>query len=175
MATPSTGAISMAQVNTEIGWPSNRTVSFNDAAVRALAGQGSGTISMSNMRGKTFWAFSANVTTQIYNATGYPGDNRVWRTTSVATQGLGRIPALSYYLEEDRLGVMNSPNLRMWSHNWNTVSVNTDVIRTVRYNGVDRAPLSRNSAGTNRYVTLISGSTGSVLGNAGAVRNFRVR
>jgi len=51
--TLSTGTISLSQVNTELGYSASATISLNDAAVRALAGVSSGTISMSNLQGKS--------------------------------------------------------------------------------------------------------------------------
>lgn len=53
MALPSSGAISMSQVNVELGKASNAAISMNDAAVRSLAGVASGAISMSNLLGKS--------------------------------------------------------------------------------------------------------------------------
>ena len=47
------GTISMSQVNTELGIPSTTTISLNQANVRSLAGVPSGTISMSNLQGKS--------------------------------------------------------------------------------------------------------------------------
>lgn len=52
MGLPSTGSISMSQVNTELKKASNAAISLNDSAVRKLAGKTSGTISMSDLRGK---------------------------------------------------------------------------------------------------------------------------
>lgn len=51
MALPSTGSISMSQVRTELG--RNNTITLNDSDVRSLAGRTSGTISMSDLRGKS--------------------------------------------------------------------------------------------------------------------------
>ena len=51
--TLSTGTISLSQVNTELGYSATATISLNDAAVRGLAGVSSGTISMSNLQGKS--------------------------------------------------------------------------------------------------------------------------
>ena len=48
-----TGTISMSQVNTELGLSSTTTISLNQTNVRTLAGVPSGTISMSNLQGKS--------------------------------------------------------------------------------------------------------------------------
>lgn len=53
MALPASGAISLANVNTELGVASNTTRSLNDAAVRSLFGKASGVISMSDGYGKS--------------------------------------------------------------------------------------------------------------------------
>ena len=49
-----TGTISMSQVNTELQKTSTATISLNDTNVRALAEKVSGTISMNDLRGKTY-------------------------------------------------------------------------------------------------------------------------
>ena len=51
MALPSIGSISMSQVRTELG--RSNTITLNDSDVRNLAGRTSGTISMSDLRGKS--------------------------------------------------------------------------------------------------------------------------
>lgn len=53
MALPSTGPLSMSQVNVELGYAANRQISLGDSAVRALAGRPSGSISFSHLRGKS--------------------------------------------------------------------------------------------------------------------------
>jgi len=60
MALPSTGPLSMSQVNTELGRSSNATISLGEAAVRALAGVPSGAISFQDLRGKSAMSVSAN-------------------------------------------------------------------------------------------------------------------
>lgn len=52
MALPSTGSISMSQVNTELKKSATAVISLNDANVRKLANKPSGTISMNDLRGK---------------------------------------------------------------------------------------------------------------------------
>lgn len=53
MALPSTGPISLANVNVELGLSSTTNISLNQTAVRTLAGKSSGTISMADLRGKS--------------------------------------------------------------------------------------------------------------------------
>jgi len=52
MALP-TGAISMSQVNTELGQPATNTISLGQTSVRALAGVPSGPISLASLHGKS--------------------------------------------------------------------------------------------------------------------------
>lgn len=53
MTLPSTGSISLSQVNTELNLTATSRISLNDSGVRSLAGVNSGQISMSNLRGKS--------------------------------------------------------------------------------------------------------------------------
>lgn len=55
MALPSTGLISLGMINTELTKTATTPISLNDAAVRLLAGKASGPISLSDLRGKTFY------------------------------------------------------------------------------------------------------------------------
>lgn len=62
MTLPSTGSISMGQVNTELGRSATASINLNDSAVRALAGKSSGAISMSDLQGKSSWALQTTIT-----------------------------------------------------------------------------------------------------------------
>lgn len=65
MGLPSTGSISMSQVNTELKKSATAVISLNDNDVRKLAGKSSGTINMGDLRGKKA---SENVTNyQVYS------------------------------------------------------------------------------------------------------------
>lgn len=71
MALP-VGTISMSQVNTELKNTATATISLNDAKVRSLAGRPSGTISMSDLRGKS-WTVPVNVI--VFNGNVTAGGN----------------------------------------------------------------------------------------------------
>ena len=58
MALQTTGPISFANINTELGVASTTTRSLNDTTSRTLAGVASGTISMSNFYGKSAVSWS---------------------------------------------------------------------------------------------------------------------
>lgn len=49
---PTTGRITLADINRELGRPVNAPITLNDPAVRALAGVQSGKISLGSLRGK---------------------------------------------------------------------------------------------------------------------------
>ena len=57
MALPSSGSISFSQVNVEILRSATAALSMNDATVRFVAGKSSGAISMSDLRGKSYYYF----------------------------------------------------------------------------------------------------------------------
>ena len=57
----SPNAISLNQVNTELGLSATAAITLNDSAVRALAGVASGAISMNNLRGKIYDAYRSSV------------------------------------------------------------------------------------------------------------------
>lgn len=56
MTTP-TGTIGLSDVNVELGRAYNTPINLNESAVRSLAGVPSGSISMENLRGKTYVQF----------------------------------------------------------------------------------------------------------------------
>lgn len=53
MTLPASGAISFADINTELGYAPNAAITLNDTAVRNLAGKPSGVISLSDLYGKS--------------------------------------------------------------------------------------------------------------------------
>jgi len=69
MALPSSGSISLSQVNTELGLSATAQISMNSSNVRTLFGKASGAISMADGRGKSN-AFQFNPTISA-NTTNY--------------------------------------------------------------------------------------------------------
>lgn len=74
MALPSSGAISMANINVELGKAASTLISLNDANVRTLAGKPSGTISFSDLLGKGWFNPFTSVT----------GGNRTYLSASTS-------------------------------------------------------------------------------------------
>ncbi len=78
MTLPASGAISLSQVNTELGLASTTTISLNNSNVRTLFGKPSGTISMSDGYGKSnrasaSYTFSAHTSNASLNVSGLSG------------------------------------------------------------------------------------------------------
>lgn len=75
MALPASGEITMAMINTELGYASNATISLNDTAVRNLAGKPSGQIAMNDFYGKSSiqWFFSRITPGYWWYQDGYDG------------------------------------------------------------------------------------------------------
>lgn len=87
MALPSSGSISLSQVNTELGLSSTAQISLNNSAVRTLFGKASGMIAMSDGYGKAnqfAFTISSNQTNanlaSLATAAGWNGSSKVVAT-----------------------------------------------------------------------------------------------
>ena len=87
MTLPASGAISMSQVNTELGYLSNAQRALGDTAVRTLFGIASGTISLNNGHGK-----SAGGSVVYYGCTS--GTNASTHYTWVVPTGVSSVSVL---------------------------------------------------------------------------------
>lgn len=86
MALPSSGSISLSQVNVELDLSPTATISFNDSAVRSLFGVSSGAISMSNGYSKSNTAYVNDVfSTYAYTGTG--ASNTIPVGVDISTKG----------------------------------------------------------------------------------------
>lgn len=120
MTLQTSGAISLSQVNVELGKTATATISLNDAAVRTLLGKPSGTISMQDAYGKSHTTFVntvARTSVNIYTLMGSPTkvadyifDNRAEIGASSASYALrtGKFPAGS------TLTIINKSYIRGW-------------------------------------------------------------
>lgn len=73
MALPTSGNITLAQVNTELGNSSSAAISLNNTNVRNLANKPSGAISMTDLYGATWIVISANTTNvNLFTLAGSP-------------------------------------------------------------------------------------------------------
>jgi hypothetical protein len=87
MALPSTGPLSMSQVNTELGRSSTATISLNESAVRTLAGVPSGAISFQNLRGKSALSVSATSVSGFNSGFAFSGPVSTDNTSTTVTGG----------------------------------------------------------------------------------------
>lgn len=101
MALPSSGAISISAINTEMGRASNASTNLNETPIRKLAGVLSGAISLSNFYGKARLVLTTADYMQTDASSGGGGVNGITVTSAVftpvrCTQGSVQIWGLAY-------------------------------------------------------------------------------
>jgi hypothetical protein len=126
MTLPSSGNITLAMVNVELGLPAGNPITLNDAAVRALAGVPSGAISMSDLWGKSHaWAYTMNVgftSAKSFTSYGYLGGSYGSMSSTVFGPTGGTINQLNWLSSTGLLylGVTGSPP----NSGWSSITVN---------------------------------------------------
>jgi hypothetical protein len=107
MALP-TGTISISQVNTELGRGATVSISLNETAVRSLAGVASGTISMNNLRGKTFAPTISISPDPLQTTIGGGGSVTSGAATATASGGAGGYTYAWAYVSGDSFTINSS-------------------------------------------------------------------
>lgn len=113
-----TGAISFSDINTEIVRPFNQPLSLNDGDVRIVAERPSGTISMSDLRGKSYYRITGG-------STNVSGTGR--------RSGGGSVTATSGIAELNVVGGQ-APLVYLWEYiSGDTLSINTPDVSTTTF------------------------------------------
>jgi hypothetical protein len=104
MTLPTSGAISLSQVNTELGYSSTAQISLNDSAVRTLFGESSGVVDFNNGHGKAnkfFFNISGGLNLNLHSlaiAAGWNQSSQLWATV---TGNIGSTSTGAYALTVD--------------------------------------------------------------------------
>jgi hypothetical protein len=104
MTLPSSGAISLSQVNTELGYSSTAQISLNDSAVRTLFGESSGVVDFNSGHGKAnqfFFNISGGQNLNLHSlaiAAGWNQSSQLWATV---TGNIGSTSTGAYALTVD--------------------------------------------------------------------------
>lgn len=146
-----TGQISMSQVNGELNRASTTTISLGESAVRSLAGVASGTISMSNLQGKSALSWSPDGSTDINNRTQLISD--VAHEDAEITITCTQSATWSY--------VKTGWATTTVANNASATSITFTVTSTFGQNRSGSVLLSSTASGVTKYwgLTLISDST----------------
>jgi hypothetical protein len=144
MTLPTSGAISLSQVNTELGLAANTAINLNQANVRALAGVASGAISMSNLYGKstltliaTFSVSLVRYPTSGYHAFSAAPDRFYWiKDTSLGTMLGYSTWEFVNTVYEPSSAYSNAIAVQLTGRSTPYTGVTTDSINAIEINGV---------------------------------------
>jgi hypothetical protein len=110
MTLPASGAISMSNINTELGRTSNASINLNDSTVRGLASKPSGAISLSDFYSKSYIVTSGlilHLDAGILSS--YPGSGTTW--TDLSGQGRNGTLTLGPTFSSDNGGSIQFDNV----------------------------------------------------------------
>ena len=165
MTLPASGAISLNQVNVELGLSGTASINMGSAAVRGLFGVASGTITMANGYGKS----SETILTSAGLVNGQPQRQQINVSSFISSGGTLRIPS----------------NIWVWSDNTGIAALTIDIPCTIINegkiigkggNGVGRAaglPGGRAINITSSGVTFTNASGAYIGGGGGAAGSSR--
>ena len=149
MALPSSGQITLNQVNVELGLSGTAQIGMNDAAVRALFGIASGEIEMSDGYGKS----SETTLTSAGNVNGQAQRQQITVSDFISSGGTLVIPS----------------NIWVWSDSPSTPALTIDVACTIRNEGkiIGRGGNGTSNAGGagGSAIKINSGVTGVTIQN----------
>ena len=132
-----TGSISFSQINSEIQNPETANLSLNDGRVRTVAGKPSGTISMNDLRGKSYFRIDGGNTSATGGGSRL-GQGSVTATTPVVSGGTitgGQAPFSYYwdYVSGDTVGITARTSLTTAFSQTEFVSTGQSISRTGNY------------------------------------------